>query len=107
MFSINIKTNFGDINLENPINKSLIQATQLVQGKAKVNAPFMTGQLRQSITSEIHTNYWIVWSNKVYARRREFENKKNPDRKFYMYRALKSSKTEIKQIFLENLRNSK
>lgn len=59
---------------------------------AQEKAPYETGTLKKSIGREpsvvsTRTKKVTVWPRKVeYAQRREYENFKNPDRKFYMKR---------------------
>lgn len=44
-----------------------------------------------------------VGSNLPYARRREFENYKNPHTKYYMKRARDSSASQVESIFVKEL----
>lgn len=68
-----------DIN--KPMEKVLLQGSLLIQNSGKQNAPYDTGKLRQSITTNLS---WIknlnvvIWSPLPYAQRRNYENKKNP-----------------------------
>jgi hypothetical protein len=50
-----------------------------------VNAPIDTGKLKQGIAIEKSLNKARIGPRSIpYAVRREFENKKNPHKKFYM-----------------------
>jgi len=96
-----------DLTIEGAINKAMINITLMVQNSAKVNAPFKTWTLRKSIQSnltKIKQGITIVWSPLIYARRREFENKKNPDRRFYLKRAYTENKNKIDKIIKEALK---
>ena len=65
---------------------------QKLQKQAQANAPYMTGKLKQSIgvdpgvITKSTKSIRIGPRKVVYAVIREFVNKKNPDRKFYMRR---------------------
>lgn len=104
--TISIKENITWIDFRNPIQKSLVQATQMVRTSAIRNAPVLTGTLRRSITVDNSAiKYWTgkVWTNVPYARIREYINKKNPHTRFYMRRALQDNKQKIFEIFKRNL----
>lgn len=72
---------------------------------AQENAPYDTGTLKKSIGVEPgnitrqSTETRIGPRKVVYAVRREFENKKNPDRKFYMKRAYQKAEEIVKEEF--------
>jgi len=86
---------------------TLTQGALMVQNKAKENSPYHTGTLRRSITTDysmMNTGKAVVWTNTVYARRREFENNKNPHTKYYMERAMKDSEANIRDLFLRNIK---
>jgi hypothetical protein len=104
--SIKINTNFTLRELQVPIKHSIAQSTALIHWKAVVNAPYKTWNLRSSINLINEDYKWIVWvSQKTapYWRVREYVNKKNPSRRFYMKRALESSKKEIEEFFKKNI----
>jgi len=103
MLDFKVKTNFGNINIDKAITKSLNQSVLLVQWKAVTNAPYITWNLRRSINTKVEPYTWIVWTNVKYAQIREYINKKNPSRKYYMQRALESSETEINNYFAKNI----
>lgn len=93
------------INLNNNINNiiplALAKIWLIVQNAAKENAPYLTGTLRRSISTDFDKiTQWvvIVWSPVVYARRREYENYLYPERKFYLKRAYTENKKEILDI---------
>jgi hypothetical protein len=75
--------------------------------QSQENAPYETGKLKQSIWRQpgsvgTKTKKVVVgprWV--VYARRREFENFKNPDRKFYMRRTYKKIKKTASEHYEE------
>ena len=83
---------------------------QKIQRQAQANAPYQTGKLKQSIW----VDPWIItkdtksiriWLRKViYATIREFYNKKNPDRRFYMKRAFEKAEDIIKEEFNKALK---
>jgi hypothetical protein len=73
--------------------------------QAQENAPYVTGTLKKSIAVEPgnistrSTETRIGPRKVVYAIRREFENRKNPDRKFYMKRAYMKAEEIVKEEF--------
>lgn len=92
-------------NINDMIQKSLLQVSLKIQNSAKEFAPYKTGKLRQSITHTIQKNKAMIWSPLPYARRRNYENNLNPDRKFYLItRAYDVNKSEINEIFKDNLK---
>lgn len=104
--TISIRENITWLDLQDPIQKSLVQSTQIVRSDAIRNAPYQTGTLRRSITVDNKSiRQWIgiVGTNVVYARVREYINKKNPHKRFYMRRALKDNANKIIDIFRNNL----
>lgn len=105
MINYTITSNLKTYDLQWAINKSLIQSTLEVQWKAVRFAPYETWNLRRSITTEVKKDTWIVWTNVKYAKLREYVNKKNPSKKFYMKRALETSIPKIERIFTKNLTN--
>lgn len=105
MINITVKGWDITVDISWAIQKSLHQSTQLVRGKAIQNAPVMTWTLRRSITTEVMTKEATVWTNVKYAKVREYKNKKNPQRRFYMKRALQSSLIKIQSFFDTNISN--
>lgn len=96
-----------DIN--KPMEKALIKWSLIIQNSGKENAPFATGQLRQSITTNLS---WIKNLNVVigsplpYAQRRNFENKKNPHTKNYLVsRAYDDNVTKLDKIINDALQD--
>lgn len=73
--------------------------------KSQQKAPYETGTLKKSIwrfpaNITTRTRKVNVWPRKVeYAQRREYENFKNPDRKFYMKRTGKEIPRIAKEEF--------
>jgi len=89
------------INAKDSIELAMLDIGLMVQNQAKLNAPFAKGTLRRSIStdfSKIKKGIVIVWSPVAYARRREYENYKNPDKKHYLERAYKENKAKIENI---------
>jgi len=105
MLNIKINTNFTLQDIKPAIAESIKQSVLLVDKKAWNNAPYKTWNLRRWIWYEIKDYIWIVWvSEKVpYAKLREYVNKKNPHKRFYMKRALESSIKEIEDFFNKNI----
>ena len=87
-----------------------MKSALLVQNQAKINAPYLTGSLRRSITtdysmiSSLTTIIWVPWII-PYGRRREYENNKNPDTKFYLKRWYTDNKSQIDQIIKDSLKS--
>lgn len=93
------------VDFDNKIQKSLVQASLIIQNQAKINAPYQRGTLRRSITTDtsmIRSWKVVIGSPVVYATVREFVNFKNPSRKYYFSRAYQSSEARIRQIFIDN-----
>lgn len=128
MTKITVKENISDIDFTQPIQRSLVQATQLVRSSSIRNAPVKTGNLRRSITvdnSQIRSWVGIVWTNLIYARIQEFWGIIRPKKakmlrwkkdgkwyaarqveikgKKYMTKALESNRSNILNIFRNNL----
>jgi len=90
-----------EVNLNNAIELALLEIWLKVQNQAKINAPFDRGTLRRSISTDFsRIKQWmvVVWSPVAYARRREFENRKNPQTKFYLKRAYTMQEWAIRWI---------
>ena len=100
---VSVKQNFKINDIKPIITRSISDSVLLVHSKAIDNAPYKTWTLRGSLVPVMKTLYWTIDSVTPYAVRREYENKKNPDRKFYMKRATDSSIREIENIFEENI----
>jgi len=106
MLNIKINTNFTLQDIKPAITKSIELSTALVHWKANKNAPYKTWNLASSINLVNKTYSWIVWVSSQtapYAKLREYVNKKNPHKKFYMKRALESSIKEIEDFFNKNI----
>lgn len=103
MFTFTVNEFIKAYSLLWAIEKSLVQSTELIRWKAVRNAPYLTWTLRRSITTKVTMDTWIIWTNVKYAKVREYVNKKNPHKKFYMKRALDSSVDKVNQIFLKNI----
>lgn len=110
MINIKIEQNFTFEDIKPAINKSLRQSVLLVEWKAKINAPVLSWDLKWGINwnlKQISSWIWIISTSdsQPYARIREYVNKKNPHKKFYMKRALESSEKEIYEFFTKNILN--
>jgi len=106
MIKFTLKSNLKNYDIKWAINKSLIQSTLLIQWKAVKNAPYQSWNLRRSITTEVKNDKWLVGTNVKYAKRVHFVNKKNPNRRLYLYKAINSSKEQIKKYFIKNINNT-
>ena len=90
------------VKAKQAIENSLRQSALLVQNRAKINAPYKTGNLRRSITHELDKGVSAkVGTDVVYARMREFNTRRLPEG--YLRPALSNSKNEIKEIFEKNI----
>lgn len=87
------------------INDSLRQSALIVQNRAKISAPYKTGNLRRSITHKIDNGVTAkVGTDVVYARVREYNTKRLPNG--YLRPALNDSQKEIVEIFEKNISNA-
>jgi len=94
------------IDIKDKIEKALIQSSLIVQNRAKDIAPYLSWTLKRSISvdySNIKQLYTVVWSNVPYARKRHWENKKNPQTLRYLFRWYEENKTKIENIFKQAL----
>ena len=75
------------VNLDNAVR----QMANTILSDSRMLAPILTGALRSSgdIKKEAQASYIVSYGdNRVpYARRRHFENKKNPQTKYYLWNA--------------------
>jgi hypothetical protein len=104
---ITVKVNFDltklDIVRVNQIG--LVNGSQALVAIAAKNAPYETGTLSKSIGAQpgaitTGTKSVRVGPRKVkYAVRREFENRKNPSKKFYMKRTADRGEEVVKREF--------
>ncbi len=93
-------------NVSSAIQIMLMDVANVIQNSAKINAPYLTGTLRKSINTDFdRIQKWVavVWSDVKYARRREYENYKHPDRKYYLWRWYSENETKINKIVIEAL----
>ena len=91
--------------------RGMVKMGNAMHNQAKVNAPVLSGALRNSIRVDATSSPNTVWVraggqvgayNVPYARRREFENNKHPSTKYYMTRAYNRIVTgNINQYFKE------
>jgi hypothetical protein len=97
-----------DIGMINQIG--LVNATQALVALARENAPYETGTLKKGIGAEPgaitrNTTQARVGPRKIiYAVRREFENKKNPSKKFYMKRTGDQAGRIVQEEFTKAVR---
>ena len=94
------------INTEDAMQLMLAKIGLTVQNTSKKLAPYMTGILRKSIGTDfnyIKKGMVVVGSNVAYARKREYENKKNPQTKYYLLRGYTTNRAKIKAIIIKSL----
>lgn len=94
------------INTEDALQLMLAKVGLTVQNTSKKLAPYMTGKLRQSIGTDFNNiKKWkvVVGSPVAYARKREYENKKNPHTKYYLLRGYTNNRAKIKAIIIKSL----
>ena len=110
MTSIKIKSSFDFKNLSGDlvweITKIwLFNSSEDAIEQAREKAPNDKWRLKASISREPmsitkKTKKVVVWPRKIkYARRREYENFKNPDRKFYMKKTFQALPNTIEENF--------
>jgi len=109
-YNINIEYNFFSESDINRLTEWFIDLIYQGQNIAKSNAPILSWNLRRSIVTNIKTTLnnnliWQIWSKLKYAKRREFENKKHPNRKYYMKKAKNYIENNIWNIFEQHLNN--
>lgn len=93
--------------LEQNVNKAMVTAAIDVSNEAKRGAPVDTGALVNSlrVDTDKADQVYVLAGGKVggknipYAKRREYENRKNPQTKFYMSRAFASLKDNYQKYF--------
>lgn len=84
------------------IDNSLRQSADVVRNAAKKNAPYLTGNLRRSITHKIDQGVRaLIGTDVIYARVREFNTKRMPNG--YLRPALDDNRKAIKEIFEKNI----
>ena len=83
------------------IQLSLQQSALVIQNKAKMEAPYLTGNLRRSITHIVKMGLAKIGTNVEYARIREYATRGKP--RGYLRPALLDNKRKIVQIFERNL----
>lgn len=95
-----------DENFSKSIQLILMKIALTISNSAKEYAPYLSGTLRRSIwiaTNRIAQGVVVVWSPVSYAKRREFENKLNPDRRLYLERWYTMNKEKIDKIAKESM----
>jgi len=86
---VNMKPNW-DKNIADGLKKGLAEMSIDIHKRAVILAPIETGALRNSSRVEPVTNGYRIRfgdSRVPYARRRHFENKKNPQTRGYLAKA--------------------
>ena len=94
------------VNTEDALQLMLAKVWLTVQNTSKKLAPYMRGKLRQSIGTDFNNitkGKVVVWSKVAYARKREYENKKNPQTKYYLLRGYTTNRAKIKAIIIKSL----
>lgn len=84
----------------------LIDVWNEIANNAMENAPYLTWSLKKSLHMDHNTlSKWfvVVGSPLAYASVREFVNKKNPTRTFYLERAFTEHIDDITDIIMEDL----
>lgn len=103
--NVKVSVNLDKLDMGRVNQIGLSNSTQILAKQARENAPIDTGTLKKSIgvepaTISTNTTEARVGSRKVvYAIRREFENKKNPGKKFYMKRAYTNAEKIVQDAF--------
>ena len=93
-------------NVSSAVQLILTDVALLIQNSAKINAPYLSWNLRRSISTQFDfIQKWtvIVWSPVKYARRREFENNLHPRTMRYLRRWYSENESKIKDIINKNL----
>ena len=96
-----------DENFSKSIQLVLMKISLTISNAAKEYAPYLSGTLRRSIwiaTDRIAQGVVVVWSPVAYAKRREFENNLNPDRKFYLQRWYTMNINTLDEIIQESMK---
>lgn len=94
--------NLLNFDLNNALEKALIQSSLIVQNASKDNAPYLSWNLKRSISVDywkLKDLYTIVWSRLPYAKVRHRVNKKNPHTLRYLFRWYEDNETKIQSIF--------
>lgn len=103
--SVKVNLNFDNVDIDKINQIGLFNSANAIKTQAQENAPYQTGKLRQSINIDPTViKKWQtkvrIWPRKVvYAIIREFVNKKNPHKRFYMKRAFASADVITKKEF--------
>ena len=115
--TVNIKVNLEDLDIWQINQIGLVNSSQGLVKIARENAPYDTWTLKKGIGVEANGSFTTnddnlksiitkstkearVWPRKIiYSIRREFENKKNPGKKFYMKRTYEVAESVVKKEF--------
>lgn len=105
----------GDLDKVENMSKNVSAAVQyillrvsqnILVNNAKINAPYLSGDLRTSIganLSRLNQGIVIVGSPLPYARVREYINNLHPTTKYYLWRAYSEHIPEIKETIITSL----
>jgi len=129
-YKVKIDPRIQKIDLDDVIQKSLIQSAYLISTRAKELAPYRSWNLRRSIMpdlTEVSNRRVFVWSNAKYARIQELGGTIKPKNgkylmwkdkwwfhrakqveikwKFYFLNAMKQTSEKVYNTFLNNMKN--
>jgi hypothetical protein len=99
---VEITQNFDlwKLDIEHLMTIGIHNSARELQRIARQNAPYDTWKLKQGIATEEKKNEARIWPRKInYAVKREYENKKNPDRKFYMRKTAATAWPVVEKAF--------
>ncbi len=103
--TVKVNVNLDQIDMGRVNQIGLINSSQKLVKIAQANAPYDTGTLKKGIGADptnigTNTKQTRVGPRRVvYAVRREFENKKNPSRRFYMKRTYEVARQIVQEEF--------
>lgn len=103
MIEIKLKGKIFEVDMKDVVWWTLRSLVQIWRWEAIQNAPVLTWNLRRSITTKVSWDKWFVWTNLKYWKKREFINKKNPHRTFFMKKAKKEINENMDKVFTKNL----
>lgn len=94
-------------NIKRNVDVGLLEMGQAIANKARGKAPVESGALVNSIHTESPESgvVFVIAGGRnggkavAYARKREYENRKNPHTKLYMTNSLKEVAPNFKQFF--------
>lgn len=95
-------------SVSSAVQLMLVDISSLIQNSAKINAPYKTGNLRRSISTQFNKlQRWtvVVWSPVKYAKIREYSNNLHPRTTRYLLRWYTDNENEIRDIMRKDLSN--